>query len=303
MNRIKQTLAAAFICTSALFLSSNSVRAQLADPGFENWDSVENSSFTNYLPAGWGDFINQTANMEGKPWAVTRSTDAHSGSYAIQLKNVALSAPMAATLMTRSGNPEEFNNKIPVNSRHTRLEGYYKYSSPANDTFHITVIMMKDQDFIGFADYTQSKKADDYTKFSIPIMYTSAAGIIPDSATILITAGSIESFVEGTTLLLDDVNFNLSSGLQRTNTELRAEMSIWPNPASDQAQLILKGELNGPVKVEIVNLLGQVVRETEYKTNNNQLEETLNLVGLPKGLLFIKVSDLNGAKAMRIVHE
>lgn len=302
MTRFTKLFPAAFMCAASLFLSPAITQAQISDPGFENWDSVDNGSFKNYLPAGWGDFINQSCVMENKPWAVTRTNDAHSGSYAIQLKNIALETPMAAGLMSMSGKPDEFNNKIPVTTRHTKLEGYYKYSSPGNDTFRINVLMTKGDQFVGFAEYNQTKKTDTYTKFSIPVIYTSTATQIPDSAVIIISAGSGEVFTEGTTLVLDDINFNLSSGLE-TPHELKAEINVWPNPASGFINLALTGELKGLVNVEIVNLLGQTIKHIQYATHRNELQDIISLDGLAKGLLFIKITDDNGSKAVRLVHQ
>lgn len=303
MTRFTQFLKAAFICAAFFLFSSTKALAQIPDPGFENWDSVDNGSFKNYLPAGWGDFLNQACAAENKSWAVTRTSDAHSGSYAIQLRNIALEFATSTGLMSRSGKPEEFNNKIPVTGRHTRLEGYYKYDSPGSDTFTVNVLMIKGENFIGFADYTQTKKTGTYTKFSIPIIYTAAASEMPDSAVIIINAGSSTNFTEGTTLLLDDVNFNLSSGIGQIPFELKAEINIWPNPATNQVYLSLKGDLKGTITVEVVNLLGQTIKQLEYPAHGNELQDTLPLDDLPKGLLFIKVTDENGSKAVRLVHE
>ena len=303
MTRLTQILKAAFICAASFLFTTTKTLAQVPDPGFENWDSVDNGSFKTYLPAGWGDFLNQVCAFENKPWAVTRTSDAHSGSYAIQLKNIALASGTSTSLMSRSGKPEEFNNKIPVTARHTKLEGYFKYTSPGNDTFTISVLMMKGENFIGFADYARTKEADTYTKFSIPIIYTAAASEMPDSAIIIINAGSSDHFTEGTTLLLDDVSFNLSSGLQQVPFELKAEINLWPNPATDLVNLSLKGNLQGTVNVEVVNLLGQTIKQTEYPAHGSELQDTLQLGSVPKGLLFIKVTDENGSKAVRLVHE
>jgi hypothetical protein len=287
---------------SGVFMGSNA-KAQVSDPGFENWDSLDNGFFKNYLPAGWGDMMNMLCEMESKPWAVTRTDDARTGSYAIQLKNIALSSPAGpAILSTRSGRPEEFNNKIPVNKRHAKVEGYYKYSTPATDTFTISVILMKGESFIGFGEYKQFRQADAYTKFTVPVMYMAPASVIPDSAVIMIVAGSEEHFTEGTTLILDDVDFEMQSGINE-KTELKAEISVWPNPAAGPANLNINGELKGQVRIDVTDLLGKTIRTISLEGNTTRTQTNIMLADLPSGILFVKVSDDNGTKALRLVNQ
>ncbi len=293
-----------FLVAALTVVSFFKANAQGINGGFEQWDSVDNGMFTNHVPTGWFEFMNSICESESLPWSVTQSTDAHSGSYAIQLKNIATSLNQTATLMTSSLSEEGgMINKIPVSSRFTRLEGYYKYSTQETDTFNVMVLMMKGEDFIGMADYKQSVNAANYTKFSIPIIYTSAAGIIPDSAIIMITAGSNENFREGSTLLLDDITFALNTGLNDTKDAFKADVSVYPNPASDYVNVAVKGATHGKVKVELVNIIGQTLKVEEVAPLNQQVNMKLNLNDAPKGVLFIKVSDESGSQGYRILNQ
>lgn len=293
-----------FLVAALTVVSFFKANAQGINGGFEQWDSVDNGMFTNHVPTGWFEFMNSICESESLPWSVTQSTDAHSGSYAIQLKNIATSLNQTATLMTSSLSEEGgMINKIPVSSRFTRLEGYYKYSTQETDTFNVMVLMMKGEDFIGMADYKQSVNAANYTKFSIPIIYTSAAGIIPDSAVIMITAGSNENFREGSTLLLDDITFALNTGLNDNKDAFKAEVSVYPNPASDYVNIAVKEATHGKVKVELVNIIGQTLKVEETTPVNQQVNMQLNLCDAPKGVLFIKVSDESGSKGYRILNQ
>jgi hypothetical protein len=298
--KLTKLILAATLATLSFFRAN----AQSINGGFEQWDSVDNGMFTNHVPTGWFEFMNSICESESLPWSVTQSTDAHSGSYATQLKNIATSLNQTAMLMTNSSSQEGgMNNKIPVTSRYTRLEGYYKYSTLQPDTFSIMVLMTKGEDFIGMADYKQSVNVSNYTKFSIPIIYTSAAGIIPDSAVIIITAGSSENFREGSTLLLDDITFALNTGLNDTKDSFKADVSVYPNPASDYVNIAVKGATHGKVKVELVNIIGQTLIVEEVAPVNQQVNMKLNLNDAPKGVLFIKVSDESGSKGYRILNQ
>lgn len=293
-----------FLVAALTVVSFFKANAQGINGGFEQWDSVDNGMFTNHVPTGWFEFMNSICESESLPWSVTQSTDAHSGSYAIQLKNIATSLNQTAMLMTNSSSQDGgMNNKIPVTSRYTRLEGYYKYSTLQPDTFSIMVLMTKGEDFIAVAEFKRAANTSNYTKFSIPIVYTSPASIIPDSAVIMITAGSNENFREGSTLLLDDITFALNTGLNDTKDAFKAEVSVYPNPASDYVNIAVKEATHGKVKVELVNIIGQTLKVEETTPVNQQVNMQLNLCDAPKGVLFIKVSDESGSKGYRILNQ
>lgn len=293
-----------FLVAALTVVSFFKANAQGINGGFEQWDSVDNGMFTNHVPTGWFEFMNSICESESLPWSVTQSTDAHSGSYAIQLKNIATSLNQTAMLMTNSSSQDGgMNNKIPVTSRYTRLEGYYKYSTLQPDTFSIMVLMTKGEDFIAVAEFKRAANTSNYTKFSIPIVYTSPASIIPDSAVIMITAGSNENFREGSTLSLDDITFALNTGLNDTKDAFKAEVSVYPNPASDYVNIAVKEAIHGKVKVELVNIIGQTLKVEETTPINQQVNMQLNLCDAPKGVLFIKVSDESGSKGYRILNQ
>lgn len=293
-----------FLVAALTVVSFFKANAQGINGGFEQWDSVDNGMFTNHVPTGWFEFMNSICESESLPWSVTQSTDAHSGSYAIQLKNIATSLNQTAMLMTNSSSQDGgMNNKIPVTSRYTRLEGYYKYSTLQPDTFSIMVLMTKGEDFIAVAEFKRAANTSNYTKFSIPIVYTSPASIIPDSAVIMITAGSNENFREGSTLLLDDITFALNTGLNDNKDAFKAEVSVYPNPASDYVNIAVKEATHGKVKVELVNIIGQTLKVEETTPVNQQVNMQLNLCDAPKGVLFIKVSDESGSKGYRILNQ
>ncbi len=290
--------------TTIALLFSITTNAQNINGGFEQWDSVETVMFTNYMPKGWLEFMNAFCQDENLPWSVTQSTDAHSGSSAMQIKNIATSMNQTATVMTNSeGVDGGFNNKIPVNARYTRLEGYYKYTTVETDTFNIMVLMMKGEDFIAVARYEQAVNTSNYTKFSVPIIYSAGASIIPDSAVIMISAGSTDNFREGSTLLVDDIAFTLSSGVDDIKEALHADVSVFPNPASEFVNVSVKGAKHGNVTIDLINIIGQTLKKEEVKPTNQQVDLTINLSDAPKGVLFVKVSDGSGSQGYKILNQ
>lgn len=272
--------------------------------GFEEWDSVTVGFFRNHQPRGWADVYNQLCDAENKPMSVVRTSDAHSGSYAVAIKNIKTSVNQASMFMSSSGQSGITNNRIPVSARYTKLEGWYKYSSPSRDTFTFNVFMLKGDDFIGMAEYRQSVNASNYTKFSIPIVYMSAGGIIPDSAVIIVYSGSSDNFVEGSELKLDDLSFtNGATGLNDANSDWITKASIWPNPASDYLNIEVKGVFSGTVQVELVNILGQTVKETTITGIRNELNTSFDLTDVPKGVLFVKISNGQSSRGFRVLNQ
>ena len=158
-------------------------------------------------------------------------------------------------------------------------------------------------DFIAVSNYEQATNISAYTRFSIPIMYSAPSAIIPDSAVIMISAGSTETFREGSTLLIDDVAFALTNGVNDYKDELRAEVSVYPNPASEFINVSVKGAAHGNVTVELVNIIGQTLQKEEIKPINQQVDLSLKLNEAPKGILFVKVSDNSGSKGYRVFNQ
>lgn len=285
-----------------LLLATFTVKAQLANGGFEQWDSINNGVFTNHVARGWADYLNSFCEAENLPWSVTQSSDAHSGLFALQLKNIATTINQTGMLLSNSGNPEVgMNNKIPVNARYPKFEGYYKYSTQETDTFSVMVMMYKGEEYIGAGYYQQSVNTTNYTKFSFPLLYSAAAGVIPDSAVVYITAGSSENVRQGSTLLIDDLAFAYSTGLNDNQGNLEADVNLFPNPTTDFINVTIKGATHGNVNVQLLNVIGQTIKTETLSSQSSTIAYKLNLTDVPNGVFFVHVSDQSGAKTYRIV--
>ncbi|MFA6260520.1 MAG: T9SS type A sorting domain-containing protein [Bacteroidia bacterium] len=292
-----------FLFGATLLGSLAHANAQISDSGFEQWDSVETNGFKNFLPAGWFDITNVVCDMESQPWAVTRTTDAYKGMYAIQLKNIELSLSQPAILFSSAGYSDQINNKIPVSARYTSLNGFYKYIPAAADTFSIMVLMFKGEDMIGFGEFRSSQQTNDYTALHMPVLYTAAASVVPDSAVIMIYAGSSDHFVANTTLLLDEVEFGMTSGLSREFGDLDAKLVLSPNPATNHVNLEILGAEKGKMFVELYSITGSLIKRMEVEIGNEKQEVRLDLTEIPKGLLFVSVTDQIHTKSIKLLHQ
>ncbi len=276
------------------------VHAQIVNGSFEIWDSTD-SEPKNFLPLGWSDVNNLSNEYLGKEWSVTQSTDSRSGKYAIQLKNVQLDEfSFPAAILTQSLNGNSY--KIPVSGHHKNFTGYYKYSTPLPDTFFINVVMTIGDSVVGVGSYMQSNQTNIYTVFNVPIDYTNAQ-IVPDSAMIAITAGSTSSFVDGTTLILDDLMFkNASTGLTRPH-DYDISLDVYPNPAKDNVNLLFKDVDEQVVTIELIDLLGKTIQTQVIQTTAGLFTTLIDIAACEAGTYYIKVTGNQWYKGLRFIKE
>lgn len=74
-----------------------------------------------------------------------------------------------------------------------------------------------------------------------------------------------------------------------------SEFTMWPNPASDQLNLVFSS--NGSYEVQLVNSLGQTVLQQPVSGNTTLLQ----LGALSKGVYFIKVDSGKGVKTQKLI--
>lgn len=299
---MKLNMKTTLLITLATLLTTFTTNAQIKDGGFEHWDSLDIIGFRDFLPSGWLEVNNMQCQGESKPWAVNRTNDAHSGNFAIELKNIATGVPSPAMLMTSANTPGGFNNKIRVNARYQSLNGFFKYSTPQTDTLNITILMLHGDEFIGMGELKHSENVSNYTSFNIPIIYSAPASVLPDSAVIYFTAGSSDHFVAGTTLTLDDIAFGLNSSVADI-TSFGAELKAWPNPSQGQITVSVNGRTTGKVSIELMDITGKVHHCREYPAIKGQIETSFELSENEKGLFFLRVRDELGSKSLRFVNE
>ena len=79
------------------------------------------------------------------------------------------------------------------------------------------------------------------------------------------------------------------------------ELSTWPVPVTDHLNITLPSDLSRNARVEVIDALGAVVREDN--TGSNQSLLTMNVVALPSGLYFVRITDAGRVFASRFVKE
>lgn len=198
------------------------------------------------------------------------------GNYSIKLENQLPLVNNESYGYAVSGNTN--SGCIPsfaITGHPNQLCGYYKCSPLNNDTIQIGIMLFDNGVWVAGAELITTNTVSNWTSFCIPISnYTNA-----DSATITVAA-----FYNDTTcgmpygphgnsvLYVDNLSFD---NLITSTTELHnynSNISIYPNPASDNIFLNFDKMIVDDITVSIYNTTGTLIKTEILKRNQNQME-------------------------------
>jgi hypothetical protein len=84
----------------------------------------------------------------------------------------------------------------------------------------------------------------------------------------------------------------------RTPLKGAIEFAVYPNPSNGILNLEISHAGSSTVEVKVLNLIGQTLRTSQFRTGEAQV---LDLTQLPKGVYFIQVSDGSETANRRII--
>lgn len=236
--------------------------AQLPNPGFEllNPDStLMNWRFTGILSIGMNDSLLEDGFTIGK------STDAHSGQYALELRNafnVTTNTPLyVGSVMNTLPDTtmyQGFNIHLPITGKPTSMGFYYKFSqNPYQDSANAWIrVYNSAQTEIGFGKVIFWDVAPNYQYLQVPITYNFLGGQI-DSIPAYVSVG-FSNLINlsagphvGERTLLDDVSLDFTP--TSVNTVTATTVECFPNPVCQQ--LFLRNTEPGSKKI-LFNSIG-----------------------------------------------
>ncbi len=259
------------LITFSALLLINSVNAQLLNSDYETWTGTA----PNYWPAQWGMYSNGLTHSGAMDtW---RSSDAHSGSAALQIGVWYYYTDTRAV------------QRVPVTYRPAALTGWYKYTEntiknqttnqTTDDTANATVYLTKwntttlSADTIGYGTVSLLG-SNTYKQFTCAINYTSPS--TPDTVIVsldpsLMTNGGHTYFSDAgnsSFLKIDDLMLQSSTtAVDEVNTE---EIMLWPNPADSYVEVYVPW--TSPCTATLVDLSGRVVNTVTLSTGHNRLQ-------------------------------
>tara|TARA_B100000123_G_scaffold128965_1_gene95088 strand:+ start:1250 stop:2170 length:921 start_codon:yes stop_codon:yes gene_type:complete len=295
----------------ALLIINGTLSQQLENSGFEQWENVGTGEEE---PLSWSSTkTSDNSSLNGlAPQVISRSTDAHTGTYAAKLvnKNVPFVNIVANGILTNgiihtTTNPQDSYVYTDVNSSdHSQpftsfpdsIVGWYKYAPQGNDVGNIQVLLHgsygqlpvdASTSIIALAEFDFSANSN-WTRFSTPFIYYPT---INNPAYILcnISAGDSTQAVANSELKIDDLELIYNT----TKIPDQSTNSINVTYLNDHLQF---SNVVNEINYAIYNLQGQLMNIGKIDRYNRNVSITLE-----SGIYFISIQSKDHHQSIKIL--
>ena len=302
-----------YTCLSVvtLLLGQGAAQAQgLANLNLETWATRNGVE----APTNWLTTDDDFAFYGGKPagtynfGTVTKTTDAHGGTYAAKLTttNVTVAgmtgnAPGELILGAKTGLYSYLGLPLgggPVTLRPTQMQFYYKLNGLAADSA-VAIVSLSyttggKPTIIGLG-YQFLTPATAYTSVTFPINYDPNSSVTPDSVHIIFSSGFARRTAVGTALFVDDVTLGGVALATRADASTQAQLTVAPNPSPSGRFTI--NSLDKPALAaspwQVLDALGRVVAQQPAQAVPSGQRE-LDLSALSSGIYLLRLDSKDG---------
>lgn len=247
------------------FCAAFSLHAQVMNAGFEEWDSATVSTTQQVLvPRNWFCYNVPMVDVSMQP-LVTRTSEAHSGNYAIRIESGEDDGGVVAGLISSGATftgtltANNCGERFPLTGKIGSYSAWYKYlPTTATDSFIVMLLFYRKGSFYGRAYYTGGATSE-YTQFNWVLTYPD--NVPPaDSAKFVVFASPFKGST-GSALYLDDIEVQYRSAPTAIATVNQSgdDIQLVPNPAS--ASFYVTGLLGEGASYRIMDVTGKVVQE------------------------------------------
>jgi hypothetical protein len=280
-----------FTLSSLMLIVFFAAAQTIPNPGFENWETV--GTYEN--PVSWST-PNPFTSLAGVV-TVTKSEDAHSGSYSAQLETMTVLGPNVSPGLVTLGNfavdfltgAPTFSGGIEMPDMVKNFSGWYKYSGVDSDSAYIFMMSFRhpegeEIDTVGVG-MTYLKDAADWTSFSIDMYQISENPA--DSFNVIIMSSPSAALHVGSMLQVDDLAIETVTGIINF-TKQTTEVKVYPNPVSDFVKFeVENAEKN--LEVSIFDNNGRCVEKLTFSGNSTEV----NLSSYPAGMYTYQLTGEN----------
>ncbi len=216
MKHIMRSVGVGLLLAAA---SAGSVRAQVPNGGFELWTDA-------CTIVDWAN-----SSVCGVMTPVTKSTAAHSGSFAVRGEVISFFGQAISPVLQSGADATGF----PITQRYESVDGFYKFAPVGGDRFGVNVAFEKEGNVVA-QGASVFPTASAYTAFSVKMVYQTAE--VPDTAIIQMQVfGPVTGadYHVGSVMFVDDVTFGSGGGTAPRLTIVRSGSSVvvsWPADAA-----------------------------------------------------------------------
>ncbi len=262
----------------------------IINPGFENWNKL----ITDKL-IGWTT-SNEISTFFGTPIILAEKTsDMKDGSFAIKLTNKNMNGfgvfPAIAVTGILDVNGPGPGPAFSVNKRFLNMTGYFKYAPVNNDTCKFQLMLYKNGTIVGSGEFRSTAKTSNYTMFNAPVKYDGSFSGIPDSATVILYAGSDNgSPQDGSVLYIDMLGLNDVNAINNPETDIQTQ--VFPNPANNNITLDLNSLNTSNIYIQLVDITGKQIKEIyNGRIGSGYTKIETDIANIPAGIYIVKISN------------
>ncbi len=263
------------LVVDSVSLKGVSTQPALLDGDFEIWQN-------QLMPIELNEWNPQNKDQDG----LSRSTDAKTGQYALQLttflgeeNNLSRAEPGYLTAGYWDNNCNCMRGGLPYTLTKDTLAFWYKYNPQNNDQAQVYLDFQKNNSNIG-GSFINLNASSTYQYAELPFQL----GDVPDHVIIqaisTLWQNKNVAFVSST-LLLDNVYFKSSLNTNNPNIG-ETTISLWPNPVADKLKI---SNFTADVRsIDIYNIAGRKVLSGALLSNS------IDVSMLSKGAYIVKIN-------------
>ncbi len=294
----------------------------LTNAGFETWGTRGIAE----APANWltldDVLLFENPGNTFNTGTVTKSADAHSGSFAAKLTNISFNDGQGGTFVqegalllgTKIRGRAYYEGYpiggVPYAARPTQLQFFYKLTGPVADSAVATLLLTKTSTtgglptILGGGTLLLAPTAGSYVGVAVTIPYSTAypATTLPDSVRIQFLSGTATKLAAGSVLLVDDVALAGGALAVRADAATQALLTVSPNPS-----LAGRFQVNAPAQpalasapYTVLDLTGRVVAQQPALAVPSPTRE-LDLSNLSTGIYLLRLDSKQGTIVRQLV--
>lgn len=168
-------------------------------------------------------------------------------------------------------------------------------SNVSSIIIHFNNFRVSSGDFVKITDFSNG------TVFESGLFGTSVpADVVCNSGNVLVMFKSLSSSPteEGWSITYSSV----PAGIDESSTGIN-NLLVYPNPAKDILNISFNAENEQNMKIELVNITGQILYSENINYNMDIFKGTINISALPKGIYVLKITSNLGVASKKIVIE